>query len=302
MILTVTLNPAVDHTLDVDHPMEDGVVLRSDSAQYDPGGKGINISKYLNSLDVDTLATGLIGGFLGDYIVDQLTRVKVPNDFVEMGGCTRLNTTILASDGEYKVNQSGHRVKQSTVRELTAKIGSYDPETVVVAGSLPPSLGPATIDRINKAGPWETVVDVDGSILKTLSESYALCKPNREELADATEMPVRTIEECVEAARELRSMGYERVITSLGEAGAISVDEDGAYHAEALETDVVDTVGAGDALLAGVLATRAVGKSPKQALRTGITIASRAVSVPGTTVPGMDAIREEAVDIPFYVQ
>lgn len=301
MILTITFNPAVDHTVSVDQQLEEGVVLRANSPQYDAGGKGINISKYLKSLGVDTLATGLTGGFLGQYIEDQLDQSKVPNDFVQMGGCTRLNTTILATDGEYKVNQSGHRVKRETVQELVAKIVEHDPETVVMAGSLPPNLGPSSIDRVAQAGRWETIVDVSGSVLKALSAEYALCKPNREELGDATGMPVHTIDECIEAAEHLRSMGFERVIASLGADGAILVGPEDASHAEALDVEVVDTVGAGDSLLAGALAELAIGKSPENALRHGIVTSSRVVSVPGTTVPDLDGVNDEAVDIPLYV-
>jgi len=218
-----------------------------------------------------------------------------------MGGCTRLNTTILATDGEYKVNQSGHRVKRGTAQELVAKIVEHDPETVVMAGSLPPNLGPSSIDRLAQAGRWQTIVDVSGSVLKALSAEYALCKPNREELGNATGMPVHTIEECIEAAHELRSMGFDRVIASLGADGALYVGPDGASHAEALDVDVVDPVGAGDSMLAGALAELAIGKSPENALRHGIATAARVVGVPGTTVPDLDGVTEDAVDIPLYV-
>ncbi|MGA9400524.1 1-phosphofructokinase [Haladaptatus sp.] len=301
MILTVTLNPAVDYTVSVDSDVEPGGVMRSSMTQYDPGGKGINVSKYLSRLEVDTLATGFVGGFLGRYIEEQLTRGKVPNDFVEMDVCTRLNTTILGEDGEYKLNQSGQGVKDETVRELIAKVREYEPEIVVIAGSLPPNLGPATIDRIAGAGPWETVVDVQGDLLTGVAGDYALCKPNRSELASATGMPVHSIEECAEASHALREEGFDRVITSLGDDGALLTSDEGVFHAKPLDVDVVDSVGAGDGLLAGVLSTLARGQSDRIALRVGITVASRVVTVPGTTVPDMDEVRTEATEIPLLV-
>lgn len=301
MILTVTLNPAVDYTVTLESPVEPERVMRSRLSQYDPGGKGINVSKYLSELGVETLATGLTGGFLGRYIEDQLTTEKVPNDFVEMDGCTRLNTTILAPDEEYKVNQSGQGVKNETVRALVGKIREHDPAMVVVAGSMPPNLGPATVDRIAEAGPWETVLDVQGDLLTGVMAEYALCKPNRTELASATEMPVHTIAECAEAARELRTRGFDRVIASLGDDGALLASEEGVYRAEPIDAEVVDTVGAGDGLLAGVLATLARGQSDKRAIRIGVTVASRVVGVPGTTVPDMSNVRSEAIEIPLVV-
>jgi 1-phosphofructokinase len=302
MILTVTMNPAVDHTVRVEGEFHPDKVTRATSAQYDPGGKGINVSKYLDAFGVETAATGFTGGFLGNYIHEQLDRAKITNDFVEMSGCTRLNTTVLADDGEYKLNQSGHRVKQQTVRELIAKIASYEPETVVVAGSLPPNLGPAVIDRVADAGPWDTVVDVQGDVIRALGIDYAMCAPNRDELASATGKPVHTVAECVTAARELRDDGFDRVLASLGSDGAVLAGPDGTFHVDAVETDVVDTVGAGDGLLAGVLATLARGQSDRHALRVGAMAAASVVSVPGTTVPDTSALREDAADLPLSVE
>ena len=302
MIVTVTLNPAVDHTVHLQGDLEPGGVNRTSMSQYDAGGKGINVSKYLRELGLDTVATGLTGGFLGRYIEEQLDRAKIENDFVQMGGCTRLNTTILGDEQEYKLNQPGHRVKAATVREAISKISEYDPELVVVAGSLPTNLGPATIDRIACAGPWETVVDVQGDLLKGLSVEYSLCKPNRDELAVATGQPVATIEECCAAAESLRAEGFDRVVASLGADGAILASADGTYHADAQDAQVVDTVGAGDALLAGALAALTTGRSERAALRFGIATAARVVSVPGTTVPDMSDVHSEAVEIPLLVQ
>lgn len=302
MILTVTLNPAVDHTITLEGDLDSTAVQRASMSQYDPGGKGINVSKYLHGLGMDTVATGLSGGFLGTYIEDQLTRQKIPNDFVEMGGCTRLNTTILTDDEEYKINQSGHNVKKKTIREVVAKVRQHDPETVVVAGSLPPNLSPATVDRIARAGPWRTVVDVQGDLLKGLSGEYFLCKPNRRELGTATGMPIHTVEECVDAARALREEGFEHVVASLGDDGALLASSDGVYRADSQDIEVVDTVGAGDALLAGVLSTFARGQSGTAALRMGVTVASAVVSVPGTTVPEMTGLRSDSTEVPLFTR
>ncbi|WP_137284764.1 1-phosphofructokinase [Halorussus salinisoli] len=299
MILTVTLNPAVDHTIKLDGPLEADEVNRTTLDQYDAGGKGINVSKYLDALEVETVTSGLLGGLFGEFVKRQLSRTKVPHDFVEMSGCTRLNTTILSEDGEYKINQSGHPVKRRSERAILEKIADYDPEVVVVAGSLPPGLGPATIDRIADAGDWDTVVDVGGGLLDRLGVPYACCKPNRTELATATGMPTETVEDCRAAARELRANGFRRVVASLGPDGAILVTEDDELYVQAPESDVVDTAGAGDALLAGVLKADADGLSPGQTLRYGVEVASRVVEAPGTTVPSLSSVAEEARSNPL---
>ena len=286
MILTVTLNPAVDHTLEVDALPAPDRVARANDARVDPGGKGINVSKYLVELDTETVATGVVGDFLGEFVRDSLA----DGDFVEIDGQTRLNTTILAEDAEFKINHDGPTVPESAIDDLLHVVERHEPETVVVGGSLPPGLRSDTIDRIARAGEWETVVDVGGELLTELDASYALCKPNREELAAATGRPVDSLEECYEAVEQLRRAGYDRVVASLGADGAIMVTPDDRFHAEALDTEVVDTVGAGDSLLAGVLSARDRGATDREALQAGMAVASRVVSVPGTDIPALDGV------------
>lgn len=289
MILTVTLNPAVDHTLRIQNtPRVDHVNRAVEGGQFDAGGKGINVSQYLAALGTDTVATGLLGGFTGDFIRTNLSDEPFETIFVDVEQPTRVNTTVLADDGEYKFNERGPSVGENAVEQLLQWLDALRPDRVAIAGSLPPGLGPETIDRLASAGPWKTSVDVGGALLTSLSASYDTCKPNREELAEAVDRDVETIEDAVEAARELLGRGYERVVTSLGADGAVLVTEDTVLHAEAPETDVVDTVGAGDSLFAGVLAGLDRGDSEADALRTGITAASTIVATQGTSPPALD--------------
>ena len=296
MILTVTPNPALDHTLRVDDPLEAGAVARTDDTQFDAGGKGINVSKYLTALAAETTATGFLGDPFGGLVRDRLDAAGVPGDFVDIEASTRVNTTILAPDGEYKVNQNGPEVGVDAVDELLRTVERHDPDAVLVAGSLPPGVDPTAVDRLARAGAWETTVDVGGAVLADLEAAYALCKPNREELAAATGRPVDTVEACLDAAEALRGGTFRRVVASLGPDGAVMATPEGSYHAAALSTDVVDTVGAGDALLAGVLAAFDREESPATALRSGVAAAARVVAVAGTGSPDFDGVsttREE---------
>jgi 1-phosphofructokinase len=299
MILTVTLNPAVDHTVRLDEPLNGGVVQRTDDARFDAGGKGINVSKYLDEFGVETTATGILGGFLGSFVERRLSVEGISHDFVEVDGRTRLNTTVLA-DEEYKINQAGPAVDASVIDAIVERIAAHDPETVVVAGSLPPGLGANAIDRIGAAGDWATAVDIGGESLTRLTERYALCKPNREELAMATGEATTTVEECFRAAETLQSSGFDRVVASLGGDGAVLVTRSNTVHIPASDADVVDTVGAGDALLAGVLAAFADGSTDEQALQTGVAVASRVVSSPGTTVPSPLSLGDEDFETANY--
>ncbi len=207
-------------------------------AQYDAGGKGINVSKYLEAMGTETIATGLVGGLFGQFVERQLDRTKIPHDFVEMDGCTRLNTTVLADDGEYKLNQPGHRVNRRTVERVTDKLREYDPDIAVIAGSLPPGLGPATIDRLADAGDWDTVVDVRGGMLRRLKVEYAVAAPNREELGVATGRATDNLESCRLAAESLQGDGIHRVLGSLGPDGAVLATPNGVFSAPATDVEV----------------------------------------------------------------
>ncbi|QLC34957.1 hexose kinase (plasmid) [Halarchaeum sp. CBA1220] len=292
MILTVTPNPALDYTVELDDPLDVDTVVRTDGATVDAGGKGINVSQYLRALDTETAATGFLGDPFGRVLEEQLAREGLDAAFVSVDESTRLNQTILAPEGEYKVNQAGPTVSAGAVEDLRSHVASVAPPTLVVGGSLPPGMTAADVDALAGDGDWDTVVDVGGETLAELEEEYALCKPNDEELAAATGMPTGTVEECIAAAEELRAMGFERVVASLGAEGAILVSEDGALHAAAVDAAVVDTVGAGDSLLSGVLAAYDDGADDATALATGVAVASRVVGVPGTSVPDLSAVPE----------
>ncbi|GAA0267419.1 1-phosphofructokinase [Halobacterium noricense] len=293
MILTVTLNPALDHTVQLDAFPAPGEVARTGDATVHPGGKGINVSKYLVHLDAETVATGLLGGAFGQFIADELDEEGIPHDFVEIGDRTRLNTTILTDGEEYKINHDGPTVDPSVVGDVVETIRGVDPDIVVVAGSCPPGIEPRHVDRIALAGAWDTAVDVDGATLRELDAEYALCKPNETELAAATGAETGTVEESRAAASRLRESGFERVVASLGEKGAVMATADSVLHAPALNVNIVDTVGAGDSLLAGVLSELVAGQSDAAALRAGVAVASRVVSVPGTDIPALGDIQSD---------
>jgi len=296
MIATVTLNPAVDQTVRTDRPLEPETVIRVDDAQFDAGGKGINVSKFLTAMGTETGATGVVGGFLGQFVTEKLADEGIDARFVDIDGTTRLNSTVLAGNGEYKLNQRGPTVSAAEVGAIAERLSALSPEIVVLAGSLPPGLDGSAIDRLARAGPWETVVDVEGALLRELEAEYAWCKPNAPELAAATGRAVDGPESAIAAAEELRTLGFDRVVASLGADGAVLATEDGVVHEPAIETDVVDTVGAGDALLSGVLAAVAAGAGPADALHTGVVAASAAVSTTGTEVPPLPEPEADGVE------
>ncbi|NHN64127.1 1-phosphofructokinase [Haloarcula sp. JP-Z28] len=290
MIVTVTYNPAVDQTIQFDEQMAPERVMRANKAQFDAGGKGINAAQFLTAMDRPCVATGLLGGFTGSFIRETLQDDGVETAFIDVDGTTRLNTTAIAAAEEYKLNQAGPTVGESVVDALLEQVRAQSPDRVLIGGSLPPGLSPDAIDRIAAGGDWETIVDTGGDVLRELDAQYGLCKPNRDELGDATGADVSTVEGCADAAEKFRERGFDRVLASLGADGAVLVGDTGRLYAEALDIDVVDTVGAGDALLSGVLSAWEAGADDETALRTGVAVSSQVVQRAGTAVPDLGDI------------
>ncbi|MBX0294422.1 1-phosphofructokinase [Haloarcula nitratireducens] len=290
MIVTLTFNPAVDQTIQFDEPMAPDHVMRASDARFDAGGKGINVAQFLTAMAKPCVATGVVGGFTGTFIRDDMRADGVETAFVEVDGTTRLNTTALADGVEYKLNHDGPTIEESDLDAVVERVREQDPDRVLVGGSLPPGLSVADVDTVATAGDWETVVDMEGKALRELDAQYALCKPNREELGEATGDDVSTVEGCARAADSFRSRGFDRVIASLGGDGAVLANGSDLLYAEALDVDVVDTVGAGDALLSGVVAAWEDGEDDATALRNGVAVSSRLVERAGTAVPSFDDI------------
>jgi 1-phosphofructokinase len=286
MILTVTFNPAIDHTYVLDADLEDSEIARTDSSQFDAGGKGINVSSYLKALDVDTTATGVLGGFTGDFIKSELDKQGLNHNFVE-GGRTRVNTTVLAGDREYKINHDGPDTGESVVKEIISKIGDLQPENVVISGSLPPGLDYTAVEKIAEESGSRVTVDLSGQVLGHLEGEYFLAKPNEDELSNATGRKVNSVEEAYEAAQILIDRGFENVLASLGGKGALLVSQDEAWYVEGIDATVEDTTGAGDAILSGFLAGLKQGKDKNDALEQALAFATTVVETSGTQLPDM---------------
>jgi 1-phosphofructokinase len=300
MIVTLTLNPSLDRTIEVDH-LAKGTMTRATSARLDPGGKGVNVSRALLANHVPSVAVVTVGGADGDQLVRLLEADGIPLRVVRVAGRTRSNVTIAEPDGVVtKLNEPGEALSR---RELDAVADAVLTETegaswVVTCGSLPPGV-PAEIyarlcEFFTKAG-VQVAVDASGpALLAALDAGPALIKPNRDELAEAVGRPVCSIGDVIEAAEELRGRGARSVLASLGADGAVLVEDGGVTLGEAPVAEPRSTVGAGDALLAGFLAAGARGSG---ALAEGLAWGAAAVSLPASRMPCPADIRRDIVHI-----
>ncbi|MBC6468841.1 1-phosphofructokinase [Actinomadura alba] len=300
MILTVTLNPSLDRTIEVDR-LVPGAMIRARSARLDPGGKGVNVSRALLAGGVGTRAVITVGGSDGDQLVRLLEADEIPLHAVEVDGRTRSNVTIVEPDGVVtKLNEPGGPLSRTELDRI-AEVVLTEAGTaswVVACGSLPPGVPNgfyAELCRSCADAGVQVAIDSSGPPLQEAVEAGPdLIKPNREELAEAVGRPIDSVADAIEAAEELRERGAHTVLASLGASGAILVGPDGVVTGEAHVAAPRNTVGAGDALLAGFLRAGARGAT---ALAEGLAWGAAAVRMPDSRMPLPRDIRRDDVHI-----
>ncbi len=273
MIYTLTLNPSIDFIVRLDH-LELGSVNRMTSDDKFAGGKGINVSRILQRLDVDNTATGFIGGFTGRFVEDGLTAEGIKTNFVQVSEDTRINVKIKAGE-ETEINGAGPKISDEKLEELKAILAGLSSEdTVVFAGSAPSSLGNQvynTLIPIAKKAGAEVVCDFEGqTLLDSLNYQPLLVKPNNHELADIFGVELNGLEDIEKYAREILAKGAKNVIISMAGDGALLVTPAAAYFAKPIKGTVKNSVGAGDSLCAGFTGEYVKSGDPIEALKWGV--------------------------------
>lgn len=305
LITTLTPNPSIDRTLSIGH-LERGEVLRATTASAEFAGKGVNLARVLttNGHQAQAVFPGNPDG-LADLIAP-LNLAGTQTHLVAIEGTVRTNLTIIEDDGTTtKINESGPHLSESACDALldTAVKHAADSQWLVASGSLPPG-APADFyvqlaTRLSDATE-KLVIDTSGTALARMAHTpCAVAKPNLEELASLTAKPLWTLGDVVDAAGELQRHGWGTVLVSLGGSGAVLVDDQVSYG-NSPASDIRNTVGAGDALLAGFLAGGAKGPT---ALRNALAWARAAVRSTDTVGPPCTAEDQAAVtmsaDVPL---
>ncbi len=298
MIVTLTLNPSVDRTVEVE-TLARGEVMRAQGVRVDPGGKGINVSRALATHGRPTRAVVTVGGAEGEHLVALLRDTGIEIVPVRIHGAIRSNITVVEPDGTTtKFNEPGAELSEDELNAVFAAVREavQSAEWLVASGSLPPGTPPGVYaDLVRSLAESGTCVAVDTSgpaLEAVLAAGPTLVKPNRDELAEATGRALVTIADVVDAASRLRDRGAGAVLASLGADGAVLVDDDGAIHGRTPAVPPLSSVGAGDAMLAGFLAG---GGKGAEALIEGLAWGAAAVLQPGSGMPSPDDIDRTAV-------
>ena len=279
MIYTVTFNPALDYVVFLDE-MRLGDINRSKRESIFYGGKGINVSTILNMLGMETTALGFVAGFTGKAIEEGVASLGIRTDFIHLPeGNSRINVKVKHGD-ETEINGQGPVITEEAIEALFARLDALGSEDILVlAGSIPNTLPEDIYERIlarlaDKG--IRTVVDATKDLLLNVLKYHPfLIKPNNHELGEMLHTVCSTKEEIEHYAGELQKMGARNVLVSMAGDGALLLTEDGeCLQMGTPKGKVINSVGAGDSMVAGFVAGYLKSGSYAEALKTGTAAGS----------------------------
>ncbi len=295
-LVTLTLNPAIDQTVTLEH-LAPGAVHRALASRSDAGGKGVNVAGCLADWGLPVTVTGVLGADNAAPFAAVFAAKGIADHFIRVAGQTRTNLKLLDrhSGDTTDVNLPGLTVTAGVFEAARARLldAAGPGSLVILAGSLPGGLAPDTyvdLTRRLKVRGARVVLDASGPALAAAlaAEPDALpevVKPNRHELEEWAGRPLPSLPEVQAAARDLRARGIPRVVVSLGEEGALFLADAGTIHAHPPAIAVASTVGAGDALVAGLVAALHEGAGLDDTARLALGFAAGKLTLAGANLP-----------------
>ena len=284
MIYTITFNPALDYIAQVED-FKIGEINRTKTETILPGGKGLNVSIVLKNLGIENTALGFISGFTGEELKRKMEAQGVKTDFVKVKeGITRINVKI-SSMNEKKVEETalngvGPLITKTDIEVLMEKLQKMSTnDLVILSGSIPKNIDNTIYEKIcknlNEKGIIFIVDSTQELLMNVLKYHPFLIKPNKDELEETLNCKISTKEDIIQSAKELKKLGAQNVLVSLGNDGALLLTkEDKTYYSKAPKGQVVNTVGSGDSMVAGFLAGYHQTKDYEVALKTGVATGS----------------------------
>ena len=296
MIYTVTFNPAIDYVVEL-VSFNIGEVNRTTREYMNLGGKGVNVSRVLTNLEIPNTALGFVAGFTGEALKTGLSEMGVKTDFIRLEeGNTRINVNIKGIS-ETDINARGPEISDEAIEELFNKLDNLkDSDILVLAGSIPASLPSDMYERIMSrlyGKGIRFVVDATKDLLmKSLKYEPFLIKPNNHELGEIFGLQLKNDDEIIYYARELKKKGAKNVLVSMAGDGAVLVDENNIAHRIGTpKGKVVNSVGAGDSMVAGFLAGYLENGDYQHALKMGTASGSASAFSEGL------ATKQEVMDL-----
>jgi 1-phosphofructokinase len=298
MIVTVTMNPALDRTVETDH-LRPGELNRLNSVRVDAGGKGVNVSKLVAVLGGETVCTGFVGGESGRELVRRIEALGIKHDFIELDGATRQNFKVVDADGRLtEFNEPGVAASEEELDALLEKtIILARGGVAVLSGSLPRGADAGIYGRFTerlRAEGCRVVLDADGEAFgRGIEARPHAIKPNRFELLQYCGLPDDTPDDRLPSlCRELVGRGIDLVVLSMGENGAMFFSRARTVKAPALPIKVRSTVGAGDSMVGAVACALNAGLDFDEMVRLAMAASAGAAAQAGTGFPSLETINK----------
>lgn len=285
MIYTITLNPAIDYTISIKNLILNQINT-SENEHILPGGKGINVSIILKRLEIESIALGFISGFTGKEIKRLVENENVKTDFINIEkGNSRINVKILEENNETAINTTGPLVYNQDIENLYKKLDILtENDILVLSGSIPKGISEDIYEAIcARVQEKKVKIVVDATkdlLLKTLKYKPFLIKPNHHELGEIFNLKITNKEQALEYAKKLRQKGAKNVLVSMGSSGSVLLDENSkTYKKDIIKNkNVINTVGAGDSMVAGFLAGYLKYQNYEDALNLAVSSATATVN------------------------
>lgn len=299
MIITVTLNPAMDKTVIIPR-FQVGNVNSIEKKRMDVGGKGINVSKVIKKLGGESIALGIVGGNSGYEIKNYLDNEGIKQDFVHDKAETRVNIKVVDTINETytDINDQGGPYHSTSYEMVEEKLCSIvkEGDIVILSGSLPlgadEKIYSKWIGYCNNKG-VKTFVDVNGNLLKKAIDNQPyLIKPNNHELEVLYGTQLENITDYINVARGIVKTGVKKIVISLGENGALYITKDKVFHGQGLKVNVKSTVGAGDSMVAAFAYGEEKKLSDEETFKLAIATSAASVMTEGTKAPEFHDIIE----------
>jgi 1-phosphofructokinase len=276
MIYTCTLNPAVDYKFNLEN-INIGKLNRVENANFFAGGKGINVSIVLKNLGTDSIATGFLGGFTGDFIKNTLKSKHIKYEFIDIELPSRFNVKIKHPHMETEINADGPHISNSKMSELLIFIQEMKKDDLLITGGSTCKGQPeahGVIAQICHEQGIPFVMDTPGKYYSQfLKYKPFLVKPNLQELGDYYGTKIMKVEQAIFYGKKLLEEGAERVIISMGGNGSIYLDKYYIYRSNLIHNKVTSSVGSGDSMVAGFIASYLSDKDTQKAYQFAVAVA-----------------------------
>lgn len=283
MIITVTCNPAIDKT------------VYGDTTVFDIGGKGINVSKVLKKLNMESIVTGFIGKDNKDLVIDDLNRLGINNHFIEVEGRVRTNTKIITNNELIEKNEDGPQISDEKIDELFTYLKQFNNEIVVISGSAPKKCRVTIyleMIELLKENYNFVILDCSGDLFKeAIKAKPNIIKPNKDEICNYFNCDYNQ-EDIIDRCKKL---DIELVCLSLGDQGAIFI-KDKVYRCKPLNIKYASSVGAGDAMVGALAYGKANSMGLIDTIKLAMACASAACETKGTKAPEYKDIEAKICD------